>query len=177
VNTSYSFVELDKEVHDRDSFDCGEDELNGFIQQRASRHMDAGISTTRVLSAAQPLPNGKYLICSFYTVTPGAISRETLPISLQKKLPHYPIPILLIAQMAVHNEYKGKGLGKITLVKALEYLWNIDKQIRAYAVIVDCLNSNVITFYERYGFQKLMIIDGRTRMFMPMKTVGSLFKE
>jgi hypothetical protein len=40
------FVELDKSVHDRDSFDCGETELNTFIKKQAAKHMHAGISRT-----------------------------------------------------------------------------------------------------------------------------------
>jgi hypothetical protein len=174
VNTSRVFTELDKEIHDRESFDCGEVELNEFIQQRASRHMEIGISRTMVLPARDPLPNGKYSICSFYTKTICEINRETLPAALKKKLPYYPVPVLLIAQLAVHNNFKGKGLGKITLVKALEDLWYISKEIPAYAVVVDCLNPNVIKFYERYGFHILTVVSGRTRMFLPVKTIEFL---
>jgi GNAT superfamily N-acetyltransferase len=175
VNWSSGFIELNKETHDRDSFDCGEGELNEFLQQRAAKHMRAGISTTMILPAAAPLPNGKYPICAFYTITPGSVARETLPESLKKKLPHYPVPVFLVAQLAVHNEYKGRGLGKITLVKALEYLWNINKHMRAYAVIVDCLNPDIRQFYAQYGFQVLGISEEKTRMFLPMETVGALF--
>jgi hypothetical protein len=176
VNWSSEFVVLNKDLHDRDSFDCGESELNEFIQQRASRHMEIGISTTLVLPASEPLPNGKYPICAFYSVAPGSITKETLPASKKKKLPHYPVPVFLIAQLAVHNECKEKGLGKVTLTNALKYLWDISKNFRAYAVIVDCLNTDIKKFYEQYGFQILCIIDGRTRMFLPMKTVDMLFQ-
>ena len=78
------FVELDKSVHDRLSFDCGEVELNEFIQRRAARHMEAGVSTTMVLPASGVLPNGKYPICAFYTIAPSSIARETLQASLKK---------------------------------------------------------------------------------------------
>jgi len=176
VNWSNEFIELNKAIHDRDSFDCGEDELNEFIKQRAAKHMETGISTTMVLPADAPLPDGKYPICAFYTITPGSVARETLLEMLKKKLPHYPVPVFLVAQLAVHNKYKGKGLGKITLVKALEYLWNINQHMRAFAVIVDCLNPNVQQFYAQYGFKLLGINDGKIRMFLPMATVGALFK-
>ncbi len=175
MNISNEFVELDKTIHDRDSFDCGEDELNEFIKQKASKHMEIGISKTMVLPAPAPIPNGKYPIRSFYTIAISSISRDTLPESLKKKLPYYPVPVLLIAQLAIHNECKGRGLGKVTLVKALENLWHINQHIGAYAVIVDCLNSSVIKFYEQYDFQTLAVIDGKMRMFLPMKTVGLLF--
>ena len=104
------FVELDKSVHDRLSFDCGEVELNEFIQKRAVKHMEAGISTTMVLPASESLPNSRYPICAFYTITASDIDRETLPTSLRSKFPLYPIPVLLIAQMAVHLECQKQGL-------------------------------------------------------------------
>ena len=43
------FVELDKLIHDRKSFDCGRDELNAFLSGSAARHREAGISRTMVL--------------------------------------------------------------------------------------------------------------------------------
>ncbi len=170
-----AFVELDKLTHDRTSFDCGEPELNTFIQQQAAKHMAVGISRTMLLPAADPLPNGKYPICAFYTIAPSSISRETLPNTLAKKLPRYPVPVFLLAQLAVHVEYHGKGLGKVTLIKALEYLWRINAYIKAYAVVVDCLNKKAQTFYQQYGFDVLCEMNGKIRMYLPMKTVARLF--
>lgn len=63
-----------------------------------------------------------------------------------------------------------------TLIKALEHIWYINSHMRAYAVIVDCLNENVERFYLKYGFEILFKHDGRARMFMPMKTVAQLFE-
>ena len=173
---AYEFVELKKDIHDRASFDCGEDELNVFLKTQAVRHMDIGISKTLLLPSTNPLPNGKYTICTFYTITPGSIKKNSLPEALSKKLPHYPVPVFILAQMAVHLKFHGRGLGKITLVKALEYLLEINSKMRAYAVIVDCLNKDVEKFYTKYGFKILSIHKGKTRMFLPMKTVGMLFE-
>lgn len=175
MSCSNAFEELDKAQHDRGSFDCGEDELNDFIQTKASRHMLAGISRTFVFPADSSLPNGKRPICALYSVTPSAIARENLPRVLAKKLPHYPIPVFLIAQLAVHLDQKGQGLGKITLVNALEFLWSINAQMPVYAVVVDCLNQEAQDFYEHFGFEILCTHNGRTRMFLPMKTIGEIF--
>jgi len=177
VNFSKEFVRLDTSLHDRADFDCGEPELNEFIRKHAVRHMEAGVSTTMVLPGVSTLPNGKYPIFSFYTIAPGSIARATLPDALRKKLPYYPVPVFLIAEMAVRSDCQGQGLGKITLIKALDFILNIHRYIRAYAVIVDCLNENVVKFYKKYGFQVLDSGSGRTRMFLSLKTVEKLFKE
>jgi GNAT superfamily N-acetyltransferase len=177
VSWAKEFTELDKCLHDRNLFDSGEEELNDFIKTKAAKHMAAGISRTMVLPAAIPLPDGKYLICSYYAIAPGLIERNTLPGAVAKKLPLYPIPVFLIAQLAVHSELKGRGLGKITLVKALEHLWDINAHMKAYAVVVDCLNQAAQDFYLKFGFEILCNHNGRTRMFMPMKIVAQLFEK
>lgn len=172
-----SFEELNKSTHDRDSFDCGEDELNRFIKTQAAKHMQAGISRTMVLPGAECLPNQKYPICAFYSIAPGSIDRENLPPDLAKKLPRYPVPVFLLAQLAVHKTFHGNGLGKVCLSKALRYLWEINAHMRAYAIVVDCLTDAAQSFYEKYGFEVLCEHNGRIRLFLPMKTVGRLFSE
>ena len=56
------FVELEKGIHDRISFNCGEEELNSFLKTQAVKHMKARVSKTFVLPAAIPLSNEKYSI-------------------------------------------------------------------------------------------------------------------
>lgn len=171
------FKELSKSKHDRTSFDCGEPELNTFIKIQAAKHMKAGISRTMVLPAKVSLPNQKIPICAFYCVTPSSICRETLPANLAKKLPRYPVPVFLLAQLAVHKKFHGSGLGKVTLIKTLEYLWEVNTYMPAYAIIVDCISDSAQGFYAKYGFDILCEHNGRIRMFLPMKTVKLLFNK
>jgi len=175
VNFGKKFEELSKSLHDRASFDCGETELNTFLKIHALKHMKAGISRTMVLPATTPLLNQKFPICSFYTVSPSAICRDTLPENLAKKLPHYPIPVFLLAQLATHKNFQNQGLGKITLSKALEYLWEVNTYMRAYAIIVDSLTNETDRFYKKFGFEYLCEHNGHNRLFLPMKTVAQLF--
>jgi len=137
--------------------------------------MAAGISRTLLLPGVDVLPNGLLPVCSFYTIAPGSIEGKTLPMALAKKLPHYPVPVFLLAQLAVHVNCASQGLGKITLIKALENLWKINSQMRAYAVIVDCLNDHARQFYARYGFEYLCSQNGRDQLFIPMQTISQLF--
>lgn len=171
-----AFEELDKTRHDRESFDCGEIEINDFLKTKALRHMKAGISRTMVLPSGEMNEKGKRSICAFYTVTPSAVERETFSVQEAKRLPKYPVPVFLIAQLAVDRKLRGGGLGKVTLIKALEYLWNVNTFMRAYAVVVDCLTEKAQPFYEKYGFRSLGRFRGHERMFIPMKTVEKLFK-
>ncbi|WP_457575784.1 GNAT family N-acetyltransferase [Desulfomarina sp.] len=175
MKCSKKFVELDKALHDRSSFNCGSVELNTFLQRHAFRQMKVGVSKTMVLPVKEKLSNQKYPICSFYTVAPSSIQRASLPGDLSKKLLHYPVSVFLIAQLAVNKKVQGQQLGKITLIKSLEFLWHVNEQMHAYAVVVDCLNESVENFYLKYGFHHLYKTNGKSRMFLPIKTVGKLF--
>lgn len=175
MNYSHQFVELDKNSHERGLFDCGEFELNNFIKTKAAKHMATGISKTMVLAESNSLDNGKYKLCAFYTLTFGSLKRETLPKKLAQKLPFYPIPIFLIAQIAVDLHYQHQGLGKITLIEALKYLVKVNNHLKAYAIIVDCLNENVEQFYLNYGFERLLEQGDKIRLFIPLKTAAMLF--
>lgn len=173
MTPSSPFVELDKTIHDRKSFDCGTDELNAFLRQFAVRHRDAGISKTMVLPSKEDEAN----ICAYYTLSHTEIERRTLPQKLARKLPHYPIPVMLIAQLAVHTEAQGHGLGKVSLIKALQHAYDVNLHLPSYAVVVDALDDGAQEFYEQYGFQVLDAHNSRTRLFLPMKTVAQLFTD
>lgn len=173
---SDEFVELNTDSHDRESFNCGKEELDDFIKTKASKHRKAGISKTMLLPATEALETGKRQICAFYTITATSISRNDLPPEQAKKLPHYPVPVSLLAQLAVHSDFQGQGLGKITLIKALGQLLEISREMPAYAVIVDCLDEEAEGYYGKYGFEVLCQKNGRTRMYLPMKTINQLFE-
>lgn len=138
--------------------------------------MKTGVSRTMVLPGRDTNENGKQSICAYFTVAPSTVERETFSEREAKRLPKYPIPVFLIAQLAVHEEKRGKGLGKITLIKAMEYLWNVNTYMRAYAVVVDCLTETARPFYEKYGFRSLGKYRDHERLFLPMNTASKLFE-
>ena len=168
------FVELNKKFHDRESFDCEKEELNNFIQTKAAKHALAGVSRTHVLPGKNPLENGKLPICAFYSLSPNYIERDSLPDSMAKKLPRYPIPTILIGQLAVDRNCKGIGLGGITLIKALKLAQAASDKIGSFAVIVDCLDKNAESFYRQFEFKELQKINGKMRMFLPMKKIRAI---
>jgi GNAT superfamily N-acetyltransferase len=175
VTWAREFVDFDPAVHDRDSFQCDRAELNDFLKTRAAKHAAAGISRTIVLPAAQPLPNGKLQILAFFSIAPSSIRRDTLPDHLRKKLPHYPVPVFLLAQLAIHQDHQGAGLGAVTLAKSLETFAGIRQAMPAYAVVVDCIDERAESFYRKYDFETLGTKNGRASLFLPMNTVLRLF--
>ena len=166
------FVELDKVIHDRKSFDCGREELNLYLQNNALRHVKIGISRTMVLN----MESDPSKITSYFTVAASSIDRKTLPKTIAKKLPHYPIPIFIIAQLAVDKISQGKGLGLITLKAALEYLVQINERMPAHSIFIDCIDDKIRQFYEGYGFEYLSTHDDRDRLYLLMETAKQAFQ-
>ena len=172
MKTAKSFIELDKKIHQRADFQCGQQSIDVFLKQYAVKHRHAGISKTMVL----PAKDDSSFIFAFYTLSHTEIRREHLPDVLSKKLPRYPIPVLLIGQLAVNNELQGQGLGQITLVQALKYCLKINRHLPSYAIIVDAIDSNAESFYLQYGF-KVLDVDSikLRRLFLPIKTLETMF--
>ena len=116
-------------------------------------------------------------ICAYFTIASTTLHHEELPIKLAKKLPLYPIPVILIAQLAGDSEYQGLGVGSACLISAMRYAYEANHRIPAYAIVVDAIDNEVKRFYEKYGF--LMLSDQhqnlRPRLFMPTKDANRLF--
>jgi len=166
------FVLLNKH-HDRKDFNCGRAELNRFIKEFAAKNAELNISKTFVL----PSVNGAQ-ICSFYTLSPSELKRQTIPDkSFAKKYPGYPLPVFLIAQLAVELRCQKIGLGGITLIDALNNCLKMSKLMPAMAVVVDALDESAYQFYERYGFHELEIKDAtRPRLYISMNDVKALLE-
>ena len=171
---SGGFVELDKKAHCRESFDCGDKELNSFIKERAANQAESKVNKTYVLPAGETQADGKAPICAFYTISISTIRRESLPKEHAKKLPAYPVPAILIAQLAVDQKHQKKRLGELTLVAALRKINDVVQLLPACAMIVDCHNDRS-SFYTQYGFLFLEEHNGKARLFLPMAQVGALF--
>jgi GNAT superfamily N-acetyltransferase len=174
VTPEARFVELDKARHERTTFECGIQELNEFIRRSAARHREAGVSKTMVLPV-KASTDEKAGICAYYTLSHTRIERETLPSALAKKLPRYPVPVMLIAQLAMHKDAQGQGLGKVTLIRALRHCFEINAHLPSFAVIVDALDEGVQGFYKQHGFHELDRHNDHVRLYLPMKTVAKLF--
>lgn len=165
------FVELDKAIHDRSKFDCGNESLNDFLKTKAAKHRVLKVSRTMVLPRDITFDGPQRSIRSYYTTSLATVQRDTLPNGY--RLPQYPVPVFLIARLAVANEQKGKGIGKITLIKAMENLYRITREIQAVAIVVDPIDKEADRFYRHFDFQDLNDSDGR--LFIPMNKVIALF--
>ena len=164
-------AELNKERHDRDSFDCGIDALNFFLKLHASQNQVKNISRSYVAVSPDDAKNSKAVV-GYYTITAGQIDCAQLPTSVRTKLPKHPVPIARIARLAVDKKHHGQGVGGHLLYDALIRILELAGKIGIFAVVVDAKNDSARMFYKKYGFSELE--DSQLTLFLPIETVRSI---
>ena len=155
---------LDKAVHDRTAFSCGEPALDDFLKTKAAQHQLRRLSRTFVLTdTAEPRQ-----VLGYYSLSNSQIAREQLSISEAKTLPRHPIPAVMLARLAVGQPQQGKRYGHWLLMDAIKRCALVGQQSGVYALLVDAKGEEVKRFYERFGF---VAITGRPMsLYLPLET-------
>jgi GNAT superfamily N-acetyltransferase len=130
------------------AFDCGQEALNRFLIRYAFQSQQAGASQTYLA-----LAEGE--IAGYYTLVVGQVEYAEAHARLTKGLARHPVPIMLLARLAVAASWQGKGLGSGLLKDAmLRTLQAADiAGIRAFAV--HAKDDAAKSFYERIDFVPL----------------------
>ena len=161
------FEVLDKNKHDRKNFDCGVETLNNYLLQYASQDQKRSLSRVYVLVTADNRIIGYYSICAH------SVLRDNLPQEL--KVGGYDdIPFLLLGRLAVDTEYQGKGYGDTLIFDALNKTAEYAEHIGIFGMIVDAKSSKASSFYEGFGFKKL--ISNPKKLVLPMTTIAKLLR-
>lgn len=134
-----------------------------------SQNHEKGIAKTFV-AISQSHPSR---IDGYYAVSASVIEFKSLLESYQKKIPNYPIPVILIGKLAVDNSVKGQGLGSELLVNALERTVKASQEIGIFAVRVDAIDLSAKEFYLKYEF--IPFQDKPLSLFLPITTIAKEF--
>jgi len=131
--------------HAVEAFDCGREALNRFLTRYALQSQQAGASQTYVALMEQE-------IVGYYTLVVGQVEYNEAPERLTKGLARHPVPIMLLARLAVSISWQGKNIGAGLLKDAmLRTLQAADiAGIRAFAV--HAKDDEAKAFYEHFDF-------------------------
>jgi GNAT superfamily N-acetyltransferase len=133
--------------HVLSGFDCGDDSLNLWLLRHARAADQHGTSRTFVTAA-----DGQ--VVGFYALAAGQVQPEDATERLLKGQPSArPIPVVLIARLAVDRRYQTRGLGRSLLQNALLRCADVSKEIGFRAVVVHAVDETARSFYLRFGFQ------------------------
>ncbi|MBI5781869.1 MAG: GNAT family N-acetyltransferase [Rhodocyclales bacterium] len=112
MSASYERVRKLSAVDAVEAFDCGQPALNQFLQRHALVNQKANSAQTYVCCL-----NGE--VVGFYSLAVGSVDPEDVPARVVKGLARHPVPVMILARLAVDRDHQGKGLGKALLKDAL----------------------------------------------------------
>ena len=100
----WSVERLDR-THERREFTCGKGPLDNFLRTLVNQYEKRRLGRTYVV--VRP---GEKRILGYYTLASGAVSFENLPQRATKKLPRHPVPVILLARLALGLEDEAADL-------------------------------------------------------------------
>ena len=128
------------------AFDCGREGLNRYLSRFALANQKAGAAQTYVAVASG-------VVVGYHSLAVGEVARDDAPERLGKGLAHHPIPIMLLARLAVSVEWQGRGLGAGLLKDAMRRTLQAADIAGIRAFAVHAKDEAARSFYEHYGFQ------------------------
>lgn len=142
-----SKVEAISEFHDPSGFDCGgHQSLNEWLKRFALTNQKSESSRTFVVHRHQS-------VVGYYSISTGSASVEEAPARVSKGLARHPIPVILLARLAIDQREKGTGLGKALLKDALLRITQAADIVGARAVLVHAIDEPAKQFYLHFGFE------------------------
>ena len=150
--------------HEREEFSCGKPSLDDFIRARVSQYEKRRLGKTFVA-----VPKGGIKVLGYYTLAAGAVSFEQLPSSASRKLPKHPVPVVLLARLAVDQSVQGMRLGEGLLLDALQRSLDLSVRLGVHAVEVKAIDDGAVKFYGKYGFTPLL--DEPHHLYLPISTI------
>lgn len=141
-----SVIEKLRREHSLDSFDCGKDKLNRFLKRQAWSNQQSHSAQTYVLAK-------NLSVLGYYSLAAGSVRHEDATERVKKGLARHPIPVILLARLAVDLSLQGKGVGPALLKDALLRAASAADTIGARALLVHAKDDNAKGFYEHFDFE------------------------
>jgi GNAT superfamily N-acetyltransferase len=139
---------FDRRRHRVETFNCGREILDRWLRAYAgqSQRRDAA----RTFVTADPEGN----VAGYYTLVAAQIEYKQASASVIRGLSrHFPIPVALLARLAVSVPDQGVGLGRSLLLDALQRVLRASDELAIRAVTVDAIDERASSFYRAFGFE------------------------
>jgi GNAT superfamily N-acetyltransferase len=140
-------VERLEEHHDRASFASGSATLDAWFHDHALAAQRQDTARTFILV------DDDDRIVGYYSLTMGSVVPASAPRRLVRGLPRYPVPVVLLARLAIVEDAQGQGLGMGLLFEALHRGALAAEHAAARLIAVDPIDDRARAFYARWGFQ------------------------
>lgn len=133
-------------AHRLDEFSCGEQVLDDWLRRRAIANQARGASRTFVVADQ----DGR--VYGYYAMAAGAVSHQMATGGVRRNMPE-PIPVMVLARLAVDHRAQGIKLGGALLQDAVKRALVVSQNTGVRALLVHSLHDRAKSFYEHYGFE------------------------
>jgi GNAT superfamily N-acetyltransferase len=131
--------------HAVDQFSCGQPELDRFLIRHALQGQQANSSQTYIA-----LNEDEFV--GFYTIVAGEVHHADAPERVVRGMPRHPIPLLVLARLAVHTRAQGRRIGAGLLLDALGRTLQVADVVGVRALAVHAKDERAVAFYRHFGF-------------------------
>jgi GNAT superfamily N-acetyltransferase len=139
---------FDPAHHQVTDFECGRPSLDRWLRAYAGQSQRRDVARTFVSA------DSKLRVVGYYTLVAGQVEHAAAPDAVRAGVSrHYPIPVCLLARLAIATPWQGRGLGSDLLRDGLRRTLAAAEQIGIRAVLVDAIDEQAARFYSRYGFE------------------------
>ncbi len=155
-------------AYDRKIFDCGDKNLNDFLQHYARQsHLKSSAKTYLAID------NSDNKILGFYSLSPATIEYSNVPETIINRLGKYDMPVFRLGRLAVDKAYQGKGLGGQLLAAAIRRTYLASQQVGGIGLLIDAKNEQVAKWYVSYG--AVQLVERPLSLVIPFATVKNEF--
>jgi GNAT superfamily N-acetyltransferase len=131
--------------HPVEGFDCGSEPLNRFLSRYALQNQQGGASQTYIALDGER-------VAGYYTLAVGHVEYDDAPERLTKGLARHPVPIMLLARLAISRESQRKGIGAGLLKDAMLRTLQAAEIAGIRAFAVHAKDDQAKAFYEHFDF-------------------------
>ena len=132
--------------HQLDDFDCGKPALNEWLVRHALQAQASGSARTCVV-----VEGGR--VAGYFSLAVGQADAMEVPDRIRKGMGGYPIPVVILARLAVSLQDQGKGIGIGMLQEAIRRTMTIADQAGVRALLTHPIDEQASRFYRRFGFE------------------------
>ncbi len=144
MNEARSIEKLRRD-HPIDAFDCGQEALNNWLRKHALQNQGAGSAQTYVGLAGD-------VVIGYYSLAVGQIEYCDAPERLQKGLARHPVPVMLLARLAVEKNWQKQGVGRALLGDAVRRTMQAAEIAGIRALAVHAKDDRARRYYEQFDF-------------------------
>lgn len=145
-NLPFSPVEKLRFDHETEAFDCGKAELNRFLSRFAFVNQRANTAQTYVVCRGTQ-------VVGYYSLTVGQADHKDAPARISQGMARHPIPLMILARLAVDGREQGKRLGAALLKDALLRCVAAADIAGIRALFVHAKDEEATAFYRHFNFQ------------------------